>query len=444
MSNPASEGEEEVVLNPEEEEQLRELTNKDTEYDYQLVPAKKKMRKKKKTNKATGQAVNLDEYLNEHGGKLTVNFKDDKYPDKERSSEGSQRTGTRGGRGGSSAGRGDRTGSRGHQKTDKSGANTSGNQSGSPTNASGSGNRGSQPQGGRGYTRGSFVPSQGTAGGRPFHPQGGHHNNRGGDYHNGSHYQSRQQMSGGHRGGRGGRRQPQGQGRYAHGSGRQAGGYYDNYYAGNSHKGGRYHGGSYSGSGHGGNVGNYGSQGGYDDGYSYGNFGTNVSGNMGSRSHMNPQYLEQMYPGTYLYTTAEGVFIFQSKDDFMNAIKPRLLQQIEYYFSANNLNKDTYLRGQMDEEGYVPIDIIANFRRVRDLTKDRSVIEELLKRSTALEVVENKIRGKENWKEWLAKEPTPNTANTASASATKEGKSETPATEGTEEKKEEVAAPSSA
>ncbi|KAL3340792.1 hypothetical protein AABB24_029098 [Solanum stoloniferum] len=45
-----------------------------------------------------------------------------------------------------------------------------------------------------------------------------------------------------------------------------------------------------------------------------------------------------------------------------------LVTQIEYYFSDANLVKDDFLRVQMDEEGWVPMHLIANFPRLTEIT----------------------------------------------------------------------------
>ncbi|GAB2279467.1 hypothetical protein Dimus_014107 [Dionaea muscipula] len=42
----------------------------------------------------------------------------------------------------------------------------------------------------------------------------------------------------------------------------------------------------------------------------------------------------------------------------------KIMHQIDYYFSNENLVKDIYLRKQMDEHGWVPITLIAEFRKV--------------------------------------------------------------------------------
>uniref|UniRef100_A0A7N0TNA3 HTH La-type RNA-binding domain-containing protein n=1 Tax=Kalanchoe fedtschenkoi TaxID=63787 RepID=A0A7N0TNA3_KALFE len=42
----------------------------------------------------------------------------------------------------------------------------------------------------------------------------------------------------------------------------------------------------------------------------------------------------------------------------------KVIHQIDYYFSNENLIKDTYLRKNMDEQGWVPIKLIAGFKKV--------------------------------------------------------------------------------
>jgi len=45
----------------------------------------------------------------------------------------------------------------------------------------------------------------------------------------------------------------------------------------------------------------------------------------------------------------------------------QLKAQLEYYFSVENLCKDTFLRSIMNSEGFVPLEIVANFNRVKYL-----------------------------------------------------------------------------
>ncbi|KAF7724762.1 La ribonucleoprotein domain member 1 [Apophysomyces ossiformis] len=82
-------------------------------------------------------------------------------------------------------------------------------------------------------------------------------------------------------------------------------------------------------------------------------------------------------------------------------LKVYILQQIEYYFSIDNLCKDLFLRGQMDAQGYVDLKLLANFNRVKGLTTDMSLILEALQQSELLELSNGKIRRKEGWETWV-------------------------------------------
>jgi la-related protein 1 len=42
-----------------------------------------------------------------------------------------------------------------------------------------------------------------------------------------------------------------------------------------------------------------------------------------------------------------------------------LQQQLEYYFSAQNLAKDEFLRSKMNSDGYVSTALVAGFKRVQ-------------------------------------------------------------------------------
>lgn len=64
-------------------------------------------------------------------------------------------------------------------------------------------------------------------------------------------------------------------------------------------------------------------------------------------------------------------------------LRQALQQQLEYYFSKENLSRDTYLNSQMDSEQYVPIATIANFEQVKKLTRDLSLVVHVLKGESA-------------------------------------------------------------
>lgn len=65
--------------------------------------------------------------------------------------------------------------------------------------------------------------------------------------------------------------------------------------------------------------------------------------------------------------------------------------QIEYYFSIANLSRDYYLRGVMDDEGYVALGEINNFRRIRNMYANAHLMMEAIISSTQLEVLKNDV-----------------------------------------------------
>ncbi|CEP14115.1 hypothetical protein [Parasitella parasitica] len=73
-----------------------------------------------------------------------------------------------------------------------------------------------------------------------------------------------------------------------------------------------------------------------------------------------------------------------------------LKKQLEFYFSRQNLVNDTFLVSQMDSELYVPISLVANFRRVREWTTDLNLIVQTLRDSSAVTVDESGTKVKPN------------------------------------------------
>ncbi|KXZ56287.1 hypothetical protein GPECTOR_1g252 [Gonium pectorale] len=87
------------------------------------------------------------------------------------------------------------------------------------------------------------------------------------------------------------------------------------------------------------------------------------------------------------------VFLSASEDEGpQQEVTPELLnalvKQVEFYFSDANLPTDKKLLKQIrkDPEGYVPVKLFANFRKVRALSKDVSIITEALRGATLLQL----------------------------------------------------------
>lgn len=66
--------------------------------------------------------------------------------------------------------------------------------------------------------------------------------------------------------------------------------------------------------------------------------------------------------------------------------------QVEYYFSKENLKGDKFLVSQMDSQNSVPISTILNFAKLKALTQDEALVEEALKDSATVVVVEGRVR----------------------------------------------------
>ncbi|KAF9920405.1 La ribonucleoprotein domain member 1B [Linnemannia zychae] len=106
----------------------------------------------------------------------------------------------------------------------------------------------------------------------------------------------------------------------------------------------------------------------------------------------------------YRASVGNAAYLYQqAASSGINAdtLKAYLLQQMEYYFSVENLCKDVYMRTQMDAEGYVPLSLVANFNRVKSLTADLKLIKDTIKDSNVIELNGDNIRKKGDWATWI-------------------------------------------
>ncbi|ORY78138.1 hypothetical protein BCR37DRAFT_394648 [Protomyces lactucae-debilis] len=86
--------------------------------------------------------------------------------------------------------------------------------------------------------------------------------------------------------------------------------------------------------------------------------------------------------------------------------RPLVQQQLEYYFSIENLCKDLFLRKHMDDQGFVALPILARFNRVRSITLDYGLIRDVCAASGLIELKcvsgeQDKIRKQEGWEQWV-------------------------------------------
>lgn len=73
------------------------------------------------------------------------------------------------------------------------------------------------------------------------------------------------------------------------------------------------------------------------------------------------------------------------------------MKQLDYYFSDENLSKDFFLRQNMDVEGWVPLDLILSFKRVKIIINQGGInVTEALQDCSNIETNEegNRVRRK--------------------------------------------------
>ncbi|KAI7738349.1 hypothetical protein M8C21_008412 [Ambrosia artemisiifolia] len=82
-----------------------------------------------------------------------------------------------------------------------------------------------------------------------------------------------------------------------------------------------------------------------------------------------------------------------------------IVNQIDFYFSNDNLVRDTFLRRNMDEQGWVPVGLIAGFKKVSYLTDNVQLILDAMRTSTVVEVQGDKLRRRNDWMKWIMPVP---------------------------------------
>jgi la-related protein 1 len=74
-------------------------------------------------------------------------------------------------------------------------------------------------------------------------------------------------------------------------------------------------------------------------------------------------------------------------------LRQRIIHQVEYWFSSENLFKDVFLRQNMDSQGFVSLQLLVTFKRLRDISDDVGTVLHSLLVSNEVEVLFNSERG---------------------------------------------------
>ena len=89
----------------------------------------------------------------------------------------------------------------------------------------------------------------------------------------------------------------------------------------------------------------------------------------------------------------------KTENGTLSDLEQKIIRQVEYYFGDYNLPKDKFLQEEIKkEDGWVSLDTMLNFQRLKNLTTDKDVISAALLKSTAnlLEVSEDKSKLRRN------------------------------------------------
>ncbi|KAK8050404.1 hypothetical protein PG994_012134 [Apiospora phragmitis] len=83
-----------------------------------------------------------------------------------------------------------------------------------------------------------------------------------------------------------------------------------------------------------------------------------------------------------------------------------VMTQVEYYFSVENLCKDIFLRQRMDSQGYVKLDLIREFKRIKQSTQDINLLRYACEQASGIDYVigddhQERIRKSVKWADWV-------------------------------------------
>ncbi|RDX66687.1 La-related protein 1C, partial [Mucuna pruriens] len=111
-----------------------------------------------------------------------------------------------------------------------------------------------------------------------------------------------------------------------------------------------------------------------------------------------PPPLDSLRGVPFVSPIPPNAMFFQPPDP---QLQTKIVQQVDYYFSNENLIKDVYLRRKMDDQGWVPINLIAGFKKVKCLTDNIQIVMDAIRTSSAVEVQGDKLRRRNDWRRWI-------------------------------------------
>ncbi|KAJ7188253.1 hypothetical protein C8R46DRAFT_14796 [Mycena filopes] len=85
----------------------------------------------------------------------------------------------------------------------------------------------------------------------------------------------------------------------------------------------------------------------------------------------------------------------------IDRLRQEILSQLEFYLSPDNMATDLYLRQQMDSQGWVRIEMLASFKRVQSKTSDVNLVRDVLGLSDYAEIRGEWVRSTEGWEKFV-------------------------------------------
>jgi la-related protein 1 len=109
-----------------------------------------------------------------------------------------------------------------------------------------------------------------------------------------------------------------------------------------------------------------------------------------------------VYPADYYIPATSVPYQNDPTSNLLSAVS----MQMEYYFSVDNLLKDMYLRKHMDSQGFVFLDFIADFKRLKSMTRDLELIKYVCQQSPNIEHRVgsdgiDRLRAAKGWENWV-------------------------------------------
>ncbi|KAI7366769.1 hypothetical protein KC354_g3917 [Hortaea werneckii] len=110
-------------------------------------------------------------------------------------------------------------------------------------------------------------------------------------------------------------------------------------------------------------------------------------------------------PGMYEYGYPVSALPYQPMFD-QQYLMDMVSTQLEYYFSLDNLLKDMFLRRHMDSQGFVLLDVVAGFNRLKQLTQDKEILKTVCLNSETIEIRvgddgKERLRRRDGWEQFV-------------------------------------------